>query len=309
MPQVVLFGLLGIAIVVAGVASGYAVKRRRERDRAQQERDRIQREFLASQNVFQTRLLKTQGQLVREMEKELQSAHDMQMGLMPTAPPRIEGFDIAGRCIPANHVGGDYFQYFEQDGTLSLCFADVTGDAMEAAIPVVMFSGILDNQIRYNDPMDVLFGELNRSLHRIFSDSRTFICFALGELDLSTRTLRVSNAGCPYPYHYRASTGELVEVSVSAGPLGVRPEMTCQVVDIQLASRDWIVFRSDGIIEAMDASGELFGYDRTEEMIRRACVEDLSAEEMIDRILGEVDAFRGDASQSDDMTLVVMKVL
>ena len=288
--------------MIAGVTSGYAVKRRRERDR-------IQREFLVSQNTFQTTLLKTQGQLVREMEKELQSAHDMQMGLMPTEHPRIEGFDITGRCIPANHVGGDYFQYFERDNKLFLSLADVTGDAMEAAIPVVMFSGILENQMEGDKDLEELFGALNRSLRRIFADSRTFICFAMGELGLSTRTLRVSNAGCPYPYHYRASTGELVEVSVSAGPLGVRPDMTCQVVDIQLVSGDWIVFCSDGIIEAMNASGELFGYDRTEEMIRKACGEGLFAERTIDRILGEVNSFRGDASQSDDMTLVVMRVL
>ena len=73
------------------------------------------------------------------------TAHDLQMGLMPTKPPQIEGFDITGRCIPANHVGGDFFQYFQQDGKLSLCLADVTGHAMEAAVPVMMFSGVLNS--------------------------------------------------------------------------------------------------------------------------------------------------------------------
>ena len=85
--------------------------------------------------------------------------------------------------------------------------------------------------------------------------------------------------------------------------------MTCQVLDIQLASGDRIVFCSDGITEAMNAADELFGYDRTEETIGTACAEDLSAEEMVDRILGEMNRFRGDASQSDDMTLMVVKVL
>ena len=70
-----------------------------------------------------------------------------------------------------------------------------------------------------------------------------------------------------------------------------------------------MVFSSDGIAEAMNSVGEPFGYARTEEMIRRACAEDLSSEDLIDRILGEVDAFRGDVPQSDDMTLVVVKVL
>jgi len=242
------------------------------------------------------------------MEKELQTAHDMQMGLMPTEAPQVEGFDIAGRCTPANHVGGDYFQYFQQDRKLSLSLADVTGHAMDAAIPAVMFSGILENQMESDVNLEELFRRLNRSLHRIL-ERRTFICFAMGELALSTRTLRVSNGGCPYPYYYRASTGVLVELQESSGPLGIRPDTTYPVIETQLESGDRVVFCSDGIAEAMDTSGEVFGYDRTEEMILNLCKEDLSSEGMIDRILGEVDAFRGDVPQSDDMTLVVLKVL
>ena len=68
------------------------------------------------------------------------------MGLMSTEPQQIEGFDITGRCIPANHVGDDFFQYFFQpDGKLSLYLADVTGNAMEAAVPMMMFSGVLNS--------------------------------------------------------------------------------------------------------------------------------------------------------------------
>ncbi|MBT4504117.1 MAG: hypothetical protein HOC74_40680, partial [Gemmatimonadetes bacterium] len=85
--------------------------------------------------------------LIDELEEELQTAHDMQMRLMPVESPQIPNLDIAGRCLTANHVGGDFFQYYPQDDKLPLCMADVTGHAMEAAIPVVMFSGILDNQM------------------------------------------------------------------------------------------------------------------------------------------------------------------
>ena len=81
------------------------------------------------------------------------------------------------------------------------------------------------------------------------------------------------------------------------------------VVERQLESGDRVIFSSDGIAEVMDASGKLFGYDRTEETVLKACAEGLSSEGMIDRILSEVDAFRGDVSRSDDMTLVVMRVL
>jgi len=280
--RMALIGGLGVALVSLAIVSGYAVRRRRD-------------------------LRRTEQALMQELEKELQTAHDMQMGLMPKEHPQIEGFDIAGRCVPMNHVGGDYFQYFDRSRKLFLSLADVTGHAMDAAIPAVMFSGILENQMESDMGLEELFGRLNRSLHRIL-ERRTFICFAMGELGLSTGTFRLSNGGCPPPYHYRASTGELIELEVSAGPLGVRPDRVYEVVEAELQSGDRVVFCSDGIAEAMDASEEVFGYDRTEEMIRRVCAEDLSAEGMIDRILSEVDAFRGDTPQSDDMTLVVLKV-
>jgi len=270
-----LAGGLILALGVAGVASGYAIKRRRE--------------------------------LFAEMQKELQTAHDMQMGLMPRESPRIEGLDLAGRCLPANHVGGDYYQYFSQDGKLTLVLADVTGHAMEAAIPVVMFSGILKSHIELGGTLQERFGRLNRSLHGTLT-GRTLVCLAMGEFDLVTRTLSLSDSGCPYPYHYRASTGDVVELQVDAYPLGVRPDTDYPVIETHLQIGDRVVFCSDGIMEAVNAAGEQFGYERTTEVIRRACQEGLSAEATIDRILREVNAFRGNTPQADDMTCVVVRV-
>ena len=248
-----------------------------------------------------------QRQLIDEMEKELQTAHDLQMGLMPAEVPHIPGFDFAGRCIPANHVGGDFFQYFEQDDKLALAMADVTGHAMAAAIPVVMFNGILDKQMELGGDLESIFKGLNRSMYRNL-DSRTFVCFTMGELDPSTRSFRFSNGGCPYPYHFQATTGEVVELEVDAYPLGVRPDTDYQMVETQLHPGDRVIFCSDGITEAENASGEQFGYDRTSETILKACEEGLSAEATIDRILEVVDAFKGDAPQGDDMTCVVVRV-
>ena len=245
--------------------------------------------------------------LLVEAEKELQTAHDMQMGLMPTVHPRIEGFDIAGRCIPANQVGGDFFQYFHRNGRLSLTVADVTGHAMEAAIPAVMFSGILEIHMEDNHFLEEQFAKLNRSLHRTLQ-RRTFVCCTMGELDPSTRILRFANGGCPYPYHYVAATGDILELQLNAYPLGVRADTIYEVLETQLQPGDRIVFCSDGIIEADNVKGEQFGFERTAETIRQKCLENLNAEAIIDRILEAVAEFKGDAPQSDDMTCVVMRV-
>jgi len=281
--QLALIGGLGLALVGFIAASTYGLKRRRDLRRAEQA-------------------------LMRELEEELQTAHDMQMSLMPTEPPHIEGFDIAGKCLTANHVGGDFFQYFQQDGKLSICLADVTGHAMEAAIPVVMFNGILESQMEQGGSLEDLFFRLNRSLHRTRIDGRTFVCFTMAEIDRARRTLRLTNGGCPYPYHYIATTGEVAELQIDAYPLGVRPDTAYPVVELSLEPDDYLVFCSDGIPEAAGPNEEIFGFERTTEAIRRGCVEKLSAEKLIIRLLDDVRTFTGEATQEDDMTVVVLQV-
>ena len=252
--------------------------------------------------------LQAERALLQELEDELQTAHDLQMNLMPTGSPHLDGFDMAGCCISANHVGGDFFQYHPLlDGKLALSLADVTGHGMEAAIPVVMFSGILRSQMELGDPLDRRFGRLNRTLYDSL-DGRTFVCFLMGELVPATRIFRLANSGCPYPYHFHAASGEVAELQIEGYPLGVRADTIYASIEISLEPGDYVVFCSDGIIEAGNAEEEMFGFERTAETIKQGCTEGLPAEGLIDRLIGAVKAFTGDASQGDDMTVVVLRV-
>ena len=226
---------------------------------------------------------------------------------MPAEPPQIKGFDIAGRCIPASHVGGDFYQYFQQDGKLILCMADVTGHAMEAAVPVIMFSGALHAEMKHGKRLETLFSSLNETLCKSL-DQRTFVCFCMGELDVAGSTFRLSDAACPYPFHYRFSRDDVVELQVDAYPLGIRPETAYAVVETTLNPGDYIVFCSDGIIEAGNGREEVFNFERTAETIRQGCAEGLSAETLIDRLIGAVRDFAGDEPQEDDMTCVVLRI-
>jgi len=283
------YGILGIAVMGFILASGTAIRRHQA--------------FLTEQ---QSRI-RAQEALNRELEEELQTAHRMQQGLMPTVPPQIVGLDIVGCCLPANHVGGDFFQYFQRDGKLAVCMADVTGHAMEAAVPVMMFSGILHSQMEEGHSVEKLLGRLNGSLHATL-ERRTFVCFTLGELQLATRTLRLANCGCPYPLHYQAATSQISEMQMDAYPLGVQTGSTYEALEVLLEPGDRIVFCSDGIIEAENTDGELFGFEQATETIRHACAEGLSAEALIDRLIDAVKSFAGDAPQGDDMTVVVLRV-
>ena len=280
--QIALAGGLVLALLGLIVASGYGLKRRRDLRLAEQA-------------------------LMRELEEELQTAHDLQMELMPAAPPAIEGFDIAGRCLTANHVGGDFFQYFSRGDKLLVFMADVTGHAMEAAISVVMFSGILRTEMQYDPPLEQLLLRLNRTLCDTL-DSRTFVCIAAAEFDLSDRSLELANAGCPYPYHFAAAGGDVAEQQLDAYPLGVVADTAFPLAACNFQSGDYLILCSDGIVEAENESGELFGFDRTAEVIRRGCLNGLSEEELIDHIIAEMLSFTGDTQQGDDRTIVVVRL-
>ena len=96
------------------------------------------------------------------------------------------------------------------------------------------------------------------------------------------------------------------EVSISALPLGLRKDSEYPVSEIKIATGDRIVFCSDGIIEANNAEGELFGFEKTSDIIKLGCERDLGSQELIDFVFGEVGKHSGDVEQEDDQTIVVL---
>jgi len=103
--------------------------------------------------------------------------------------------------------------------------------------------------------------------------------------------------GCPYPYHYKAASGEIVALQIDGYPLGVRSDTKYPVIETQLHAGDRIVFCSDGIIEASNSAYEMFGFERTAETIQQGCEQQLSAPQLLGYLISEVQSFTGDVVQ------------
>ena len=183
----------------------------------------------------------------------------------------------------------------------------VTGHAMAAAIPAVMFDGILDSQMAFGDDLESLFSRLNERLVEKMQ-RRSHICFSMAQIDVASLKARFGNAGNPYPMHYRASDSALEEIRIDAYPLGVRAQTSYDITELTLRHGDRLIFYSDGIPEAMNGNGDIFGYDRTSDTLRQACDEGVSAKTLVDRVLSDVANFCGNRPQDDDQTIVVVAV-
>jgi len=307
----ILAALITLRFIIQAIGRGVGVEEELSALKGIPDLDEDDESFRTRKEKIEEEYQKTA--LLTEYGKELAAARQMQMGLMPTKGPRIDGLNVAGSCRPATHVGGDFFQYLQMDDSRwVICLADVTGHGMEAAIPVVMFSGVLKGLVEEGRDMDDLLYNLNNTMHGSLTGNtltgRTFVCFSGGELDVPTRTLRLSNAGCPFPFHYRASTRDVVELELEGYPLGVRPDHHYKLLEVSLEVGDRVVLCTDGIVEAEDRAGHMFGFERTSYAIREGCRRGLSADELAEFIPDEVRSFTGDVDQQDDQTVVAIEV-
>ena len=242
------------------------------------------------------------------MAQEIQTAQSMQMGLLPE-PLDISGLDLAGRCLAANRVGGDYYNYLwiDSDQTkLAIVIADVAGHDMSAAIPAVMFSGMLEFAIKEGAP-GAMLSALNQSLCQ--QPKRTpFITCCVAIIDLDEKQMQWSKAGHPEIYHYQKGTDAVNELPSESYPLGVSQKSEYTDQTVRLSEGDLLIFYTDGLPEAISPGGRVYGYNRLERSIYRAAQSDLSSMERIDQIIDDVRGFIENTEPEDDITVVVAKV-
>ena len=245
------------------------------------------------------------------LEKELRFAQRVQMALLPQElPKRLKGVDVAWHFDPARELGGDLYDFLSPERhTLVVSVGDVSGKG----VPAELYSAFVGELVRgrtfrrHLEPRQstpaVVLNAMNRILHdRNLEEYYCTLCYAM--FDFKRRQVIMTNSGLPYPIRYTAGAG--AQIPMPGVPLGSFAASTYDEVTLDLTAGDVFVFCSDGIYEAFNERGEEFGANRVIEVLDRTNV--LPAKEIVSAIFGAMQAFRGDAEQSDDQTVVVVKV-
>jgi len=237
--------------------------------------------------------------------RELALAREIQSSLLPSYNPMLADFDIKGRSLPAEEVGGDFYSYLPLTaGRLGLAVGDVSGKGMASALYMAIASSIVEAQAINSPDGATLLRHVNNLLYRRVHDTglNTALLYAL--FDLTRRQLHVCNAGLITPVYYH--NGTLCYLEVYGLPLGAVAGEVYEEQHIDLQPGDVVLFMTDGIVEAMNAQRELFGFSRLEAVLK-SCDKD-SAQHIMDCIFDSVFEFMGDVPPQDDMTLVVVRV-
>ncbi|MEJ2635557.1 MAG: two-component regulator propeller domain-containing protein [Calditrichia bacterium] len=244
------------------------------------------------------------------MKTELRAAHNAQMSIMPQSDPRIEGFDISGICIPANEVGGDFYDYLWLDKDsrkFTIAIGDVSGKAMHSAITAIMTSGMINSAAEENTSVSQIMTRLNRPMI-LKTDKNMFTVLCLMCFDISSKSMSFTNAGLDRPLHKSGEKVDFLEGNGPKFPLGTVADTVYQETQVKLRPGDLIVLTTDGISESQNPRKQLYGEDTLRAFLQQLDTNCLTAGEIKEQIIAEVKRFCGRASQFDDMTVVVAKV-
>jgi serine phosphatase RsbU (regulator of sigma subunit)/predicted ester cyclase len=239
------------------------------------------------------------------VEQELRVAQSIQHALLPKDLPELEGWEIAHHYRPAREVGGDFYDFLHLDeGRVGLVSGDVSGKGIPAAVLMANTQSVLRAITQRGGiaPGQALM-DSNDVLYEYIPPNMFITCF-YAILELQSGLLRYANAGHDLPYLWHGGAAE--ELRARGMPLGLMPRMSYEENERTLAPGDGVLFYSDGLVEAHNPQGEMFGFPRLRNLIP---VHDTgSGEELIDFLLAELEQFIGEGwEQEDDITLLTLR--
>jgi sigma-B regulation protein RsbU (phosphoserine phosphatase) len=244
-----------------------------------------------------------------ELISALKLAEEVQRTLLPAGPPEVSGIDLSGASIYCNETGGDYYDFVRlPEGRLGIVVADVSGHGIDAALFMASARAFLLSGVQEFESPSLLARHVNRYVTRDSGPTGRFMSLFFLELDSVAQTLRWVRAGHEPALLYDPAAASFRELAGEGIVMGVLehaeyPEYT---------QHGWtpgsvIVIGTDGITETRNAAGDLFGSERVREIVRVSAAD--AAADIQTAVIRAVQAFRGEAAQEDDVTLVVVKLL
>lgn len=260
----------------------------------------------AAMAIEQARLHREEVERQR-LEKELAVARDIQLSLLPKECPEIPGWEFAASYQAASLVGGDFYDFFELPGApghLGLVVADVAGKGVPAAIFMALSRTIIrTTALSGRGPAETL----KRTNELIMKDSQAnrFVSAFYAALDTTTGRMVYANGGHNWPLHWQAATGKFQQLAARGTVLGAFEAVNITEYELDVAPGDVFIFYTDGVTEAMNAEGQLFGEERLQAAISAG--PGIGALQTVGMVVKAVANFIGSTPQSDDITLLVVK--
>ena len=246
-----------------------------------------------------------------ELSHSLALARQVQQHLLPQSLPRIPGIDLFAGSHSCEDVGGDYYDFFpmHEDGEdcWGVTVGDVSGHGVGAALLMSLAKGVLHANLEHHEThLEDLFQSVNRQL-LLNTDDASFMTLFVGVLHIKQLSFRWNSAGHGPVYHFRSADRRIEELVTTGVPLGICADKVYPSHDpVQLVQGDILLIGTDGLWEARNPSGKMFGVERLKKILcdnaQRPAVRIFSA------IMGHLTDFCGARRLEDDVTLVVMKV-
>lgn len=266
----------------------------------------LEKKRLRDQQVAYTHQLDLEN---RRKSDELEQARQIQLSMLPAAPPVIPYLEIAAQQKTASEVGGDYYDFFPQpNGKLFVAIGDATGHGVGSGLMVAMTKASLmaTDEAELTD----LIKKINRVLTRIDLGRQLNMSLMVLEITPSPNgsvTVRASGGGIPPIYVLRPG-GMAEEVLISGLPLGVMEDASYTLTEFTLNPPDTILLMSDGLPETFNTRRELLGFKQIKSALHQFDVTRLSAEQILEQIMAVGDGWAAGYPLQDDVTLVTMKV-
>jgi sigma-B regulation protein RsbU (phosphoserine phosphatase) len=240
----------------------------------------------------------------RRLERDLALARELQMRLLPQTLPKLANLELAAKFVPARAIGGDLYDFIPYSlSRLGIAIGDVSGKGAPAAIYAALVSGIL----RSHAPIEPGPAEMLRAVNLSLAERRIeaqFVSLIYAVWDDEHRTLVVANSGLPRPIHVHAGRNHVIEAT--GLPLGLFDDANYDEFRFKMKPGDVFVFFSDGILDACNRRGELFGRGRVEKLVTECGGR--SADCVVDILFKAVAEHSAGVETFDDQTVVAIKV-